>query len=243
MDQLYTTNFLKILLTEYQGFMKRYADKNLSETAVSFKENFGSSLDIYIKKVARRYWLLREYIQMLEKIRNMFAVEYQNGTGGEDFEEVEWWHYNYENFLIRLSAILDQIGKLIKEVYEFNIRERNCNWNSAMNAVKNQNQDCADKIEEFQRYLEDFRIARHTIVHKGGYESEDIKAIDNYFFTEFEIQFFGEEFFNLMREKKNEEKEKVRIKLGIIIDESLNYIKEIFEIIEDDFQDRIDSKR
>ncbi len=45
--------------------------------------------------------------------------------------------------------------------------------------------------------------------------------------TKFEIQFFGEQWYNSMREKKNEEKEKLRIKLGDKIDQSINYIKEI----------------
>lgn len=243
MNQLYPTDFLRILMTEYQEFLNRYSDEDIPGKVASFKEDFGSDLDIYVKKVAKRWWLLREYLQMLEKIINVFATDYQNENEGETFEEMEWWHYNYENFLIRLSAILDQIGKLVNEVYEFNVREKFSNWNSAMNAVKNLNQDCADKIDEFQQYLEKIRLARHDIVHKGGYESEDIKAIDNYFFDEFEIQFFGEEWFNSMKEKKNEEKEQLRIRLGEILDESINYIKELFVIIEDDFQNKIDSKK
>lgn len=243
MKSLYPTDFLRILLTEYQEFLNRYKDEDISGKVKSFEENYGSQLDVYIKKVAKRWWLLREYLEMLEKIKNVFSSDYKKGIGGENFEEIEWWQYNYENFIIRLSAILDQIGKLIKEVYEFKIKEKNCNWYNAKNAVKAKNQDCADKIDEFQSYLEDYRLARHDIVHKGGFESDDIKAIDDYLFDEFEIQFFGEDWFNSMKDKKNEQKEQLKIKLETSLDKSLDYIKEILELIEDDFQDKVNQKK
>jgi len=231
MDILYKTRFLQNLLISYNELhTAEIENKTISSNFYNLE--YGNEFEKYIKRISQRWWLLKDYLFSLDKIGTVFTRNFPV----TDFEEMEWWQYNYENFVLRLSATLDQISKLTNEVYSFGLKEKDANWSSVRDKVKAQNSHCAECIGNLQKYLEPYIVERHIVAHCGGLASTDIKQIDNYYFDKIEIHFFGKDWYEEKELKRKEELIKLNKKLSLIVLETKVKLADILMSMEVDFE-------
>ncbi len=141
---------------------------------------YGSDQELRIKEIFKKFNTLKDSLKTISIIPYFLQTSLIEQICKENhLEEIEYYQYHYENFLIRLVGIPDICAKIGNLVYQTGIEEKKCNWYKFMNHPEIKREDCSSKLEDLSNLLSSLRSDRHIIVHSGGFQSEQIKSIES----------------------------------------------------------------
>jgi hypothetical protein len=176
-----TSPFIIRLVTVYKKIALDHFDVLRNDKTIGTPfELFGSEKEKHIKRIFNKYITIQEHMEKLEKTPIFFQTpELIPIFKKKGIEEMEFYQYVFENFIIRITSALDLCGKLGDEVFQLNIQEKYCNWYAFANHKTMMGSASSKILNDFADYLDKTKDHRHLIIHKGGFESEEIKSIDS----------------------------------------------------------------
>ncbi|MFN8114475.1 MAG: Cthe_2314 family HEPN domain-containing protein [Bacteroidia bacterium] len=232
-------NFCKTLVILYREIavihLKKWTDDIKSDIKY---DDIGDDREKAVKRIFNRYINIHEHLEKIEKTpiyldaNELIPILKQKGI-----EEVEFYQYVFENFIIRITTTLDLCGKLGNEVYQLNIAEKDCNWHVFAHNKQMKETDCSKKLIEFSDYLNQTKAHRHTIIHYGGYKSEEVSSIDSTIYRLEDIVPLEEPLKEWFDQRREDEMRKQINALNIKISKVIDYTCEFLETLNDKLKD------
>jgi hypothetical protein len=231
------TEFSKDLITKSARltaiFMKHFL-ANVGSVEVDDYRKKGSREDLIIKETFFNVSNLRIEFEKISKIPFLIDnITLTDNLKENELTEIFLIQYHYENFITRLVSLADIVAKVVNSVYELGIETKYCNCYPVMNRTEIAGTNTSARLKELYDYLDDFRNNRHIIIHKGGFESEEIKSIDSNIFDETIIPLEGI-LKNWFEGNKKQEIKNLQAKMSKQINKIDILLAEIFESMKDE---------
>ena len=230
------TEFSKDLITKSARltaiFMKHFL-ANVGTVNVDDYRKKGSEDDLIIKETFFNVSNLKTEFEKISKIPLLIEnITINDKLKENEVSEIFLIQYHYENFITRLVSLADIVAKVVNSVCKLGIETKYCNCYPVMNRPEISGTDTAKKLKELYDYLDIFRNNRHIIIHKGGFESDEIKSIDSKIWDESIIP-LEEILKDWFEGNKNQEIENLQNKMNKHIEEVDKLLSEIFETMKD----------
>lgn len=230
------TEFSKDLITKsarLTAIFMKYFLANVGSVEVDDYRKKGSKDDLIIKETFFNVSNLKTEFEKISKIPILIEnITLVYKLKENEVTEIFLIQYHYENFITRLVSLADIVAKVVNSVYELGIETKYCNCYPVMNRPEIVGTKTSTKLKELYEYLDDFRNNRHIIIHKGGFESEEIKSIDSNIFDESIIP-LEDILKDWFEGNKNQEIKNLQLKMSEQIDKTDNLLAEIFESMKD----------
>jgi len=230
------TEFSKNLITKYARltaiFMKHFL-ANVGDVKINDYRKKGSKDDLIIKETFINVSNLKTEFDKISKIPLLIEnIMLNDKLKEKEVTEIFLIQYNYENFITRLVSLADIVAKVVNSVCELGIETKYCNCYPVMNRPEIAGTDTSTKLKELYDYLDIFRNNRHIIIHKGGFESDEVKSIDSNIFDEsiIPLEDILKEWF---KGNKDEEIKNLQNKMNEHIEKVDIILAEIFETMKD----------
>lgn len=232
------SKFLSILLSKvkdvYAKHLGIYIDQK-EKPEIAFEE-YGEKNEISLKRIFKRYNNISDSLEkllLIEKfIKSNFVIDFCKNN---ELNEIDYYQYNFENFLVRLVGLLDLCAKIGNEVYELDIEERKCNWYRFTNHQNIIGKKCCTVLLSFSHYLQSIKDYRHIILHAGGFESDQIKSIESKIFNERLIP-LEKPIKDWFESQKNEEIKRLVDFINNKIENALNYTYDFLDSMDADLK-------
>ncbi len=232
-------NFCKTLVVLYKEIalvhLKKIVEDIKSDIAY---DDMGDEREKTIKRIFNRYINIHEHLEKIEKTPiYLDTIELIPILKKKGIEDIEFYQYVFENFIIRITTTLDLCGKLGNEVYQLNIPEKDCNWHVFAYKKEMKETDSSKKLIEFSNYLNETKTHRHTIIHYGGYKSEEVSSIDSTIYRLEDIVPLETPLKEWFDQRKDEEMKKQIDALNIKIAKVIEYTCEFLETLNERLKD------
>lgn len=230
------TDFSKDLITKSARltsiFMKHFL-ANVGSVKVDDYRKKGSKDDLIIKETFFNVSNLKTEFEKISKIPLLIEnISLTDKLKENKVSEIFLIQYHYENFITRLVSLADIVAKVVNSVCDLRIETKYCNCYPVMNRPEIAKTDTSTKLKELYDYLDNFRNNRHIIIHKGGFESDEIKSIDSNIFDESIIP-LEDILKDWFEGNKNQEIKNLQNKMNEHIDKTDLLLAEIFETMKD----------
>ncbi len=213
-------------------FMKHFL-ANVGNVNVDDYREKGSEDDLIIKETFFNVLNLQTEFEKISKIPLLIEnISINENLKKNEVTEIFLIQYHYENFITRFVSLADIVAKIVNSIYKLGIATKYCNCYPVMNRPEISDTNTSVKLKELYDYLDIFRNNRHIIIHKGGFESEEIKSIDSNIFDESIISLDG-----MLKDwfigNKEQEVKNLQNKMNKHIEELDKLVSEIFETMKD----------
>lgn len=213
-------------------FMKHFL-ANVGSVKVDDYREKGSREDLIIKETFFNVSNLRKEFEKISKIPFLIEnITLHDKLKENEVTEIFLIQYHYENFITRFVSLADIVAKVVNSVYELGIETKYCNCYPVMNRPEIAGTNTSTKLKELYDYLDNFRNNRHIIIHKGGFESKEIKSIDSNIFDESIIP-LEDILKDWFEGNKNQEINNLQVRMSEQIDKTDLLLAKIFESMKD----------
>jgi|WetSurMetagenome_2_1015567.scaffolds.fasta_scaffold21540_2 hypothetical protein len=239
-NKISESKFVKTLLIKIKDIYARQLILYINtETRpdIPFNE-YGNEKEKLLKKIFKRYTNLIGHCEKLVNITKYLDNKtIKEFCDSNEINEVDYYQYHFENFIIRLVSILDLCSKIGNELYELGISERDCNWYKFSHHSEIIGKKCCTIILSYSDYLSSLRLDRNLIVHTGGYESDKITTIESKIFDEnlLSDQNIIKEWFD---NQKNEEISRMVDFINNNIENALKYLFDFLDSMDPDLKNK-----
>jgi len=229
MERLYekidTSTFARKLIIESKGIFADhlgiFANPDTRPSTVEYSE-YGTVPELRLKHIFNRYDNISNYFEKLILIKSFLnAEDAEEFCKNNSIDEIKYYQYHLENFIIRLVGLLDLCAKLGNEVYNLGLSDRSCNRFTFTNDSQLVGKECITILNEFFVYLDTLVTDRHIIVHAGGYTSSVVESIESRIINNDLI-----EMTELLTEWFSEQKTAEIVKLVEEVDDKINHALE-----------------
>lgn len=88
--------------------------------------------------------------------------------------------YGMESYIVRTQTLYDLVIKLVDAVFHLTNGDAQCRHSTVVQNLKVKRTDVPKLLARLQKKLTDFRDARHKVIHRGGYQEEDLYRLELY---------------------------------------------------------------
>ena len=185
-NKINNSKFTKLLTSVvkdiYAEHLRIFIDDEKKPDA-EFNE-YGNDRELLLKRIFIRFTNLSNHfeklIHILKYIDEEFVTEF---CENKELDEIDYYQYHFENFLVRLVSLLDLCAKIGNVLYKLEIPNQKCNWYKFVNHSEIVGKKCCTDLWSFANYLDTLKSDRHIIMHSGGFESEEISSIQSKIFN------------------------------------------------------------
>ena len=178
-EQYQIRKFHKVLVIEVQKFFKEHFEAAMGGKGIDY-ETYGSPKQVKLKLIVQLSGRISTVLDDLDRTFIFLAKDRKLITEHyTDLEtQEEYYDYHLENFYIRLSTLLDVIGKLGNEVYDLGLIKDKVSAFVFKDKAKSEgfvkiSQITGDLIEK----IDEYRQARHSKLHTGESEFKIFRRI------------------------------------------------------------------
>jgi hypothetical protein len=105
-------------------------------------------------------------------------------TGRAGITRTKHLRYNIESYIIRTQALYDLVLKLIDAVFHLLNSDSQCRHAIIVQNLKVKQTEISNVLKPLRKKLSEFEQARHTIIHRGTYQDDELYSLE--LFTELE---------------------------------------------------------
>lgn len=137
--------------------------------------------EFYLMRVGNRLATLLSHCEQLAHAI-LFMSNYRRtpSLARAGISRTKHLRYNVENYIIRTQTLYDLVLKLIDAVFHLTNADSQCRHATIIQNVKVKQSQIPTVLKPLRKKLTEFEQARHTVVHRGGYQDEDLYRLELY---------------------------------------------------------------
>lgn len=86
--------------------------------------------------------------------------------------------YNVENYIIRTQTVYDLVLKLVDAIFHLTNTDSQCRDVTILQNLKVKRTDVPNVLKPLRKKIQKLEQARHTIVHRGSYQDDDLYRLE-----------------------------------------------------------------
>ena len=167
--------------------------------------------DLYIKNISEFTQKIEDGINVLKQFENYLLIKpFPNYFIENGISEKDYFKFQFENFFIRCSSIIDFKMHLINCTLKIGLPNSKCGYHSLKENKNIKGTDLSVKMSKLYNDFEKNIKIRNGIIHQGNFDSDLLDDISAFITPNLPSELFDEDF----NKYSNEEKEK-NIKIAI----------------------------
>lgn len=164
------STFFRYLINNLTPWLGKNLKEIIHQYGVSGKYiDIGTEKEKYLKNILEISQNITAHLDDLFETTKYLSVDRKNirNLYGELIKEEAYFKYQYDNFIMRITSSIDICGKVGNRVFNLKIEDKYCNWATFANYPSMKGSESSKKLLEFADYLENYRLLRHSKLHKG----------------------------------------------------------------------------
>ena len=137
--------------------------------------------EFYLMRVGNRLATLLAHCEQLAH-SILFLTNYRETTATRHAGVTRAKHIRYEieSYIVRTQTLYDLVLKLVDAVFHLTNADTQCRHPTIVQNLRVKRTNVPKLLSKLQKKLTDFRDARHKIIHRGGYQEEDLYRLELY---------------------------------------------------------------
>jgi len=239
-DKLFESEFSKKLMENSVIVINKWRSIHAERFKKKLKyesfESVGTQTELKFYNKSQKFWAIQ---QVLEDLNNVFLFLKINSSKILEYyphikTQENYYKYHFENYIFRVTTLLDLTGKLGNILFETGIRDDKCNGYNFKEKLKKDHPKLAILVENILKDAEENKKKRNKKLHTGQLEIDELNEIaiwDDYS-TVFSQNLNDDPFFKAMTDEniekmiKNLKTSVINLigKINIFLDKSIDKI-------------------
>lgn len=178
-DQLMNHAFTKAVLEAVRHVMKD--EEDLRQRHGFKAEYIPDEYEFYLWRVGNRLAILLSHCEQL--FHAIFFISNFRQTPSmarAGINRAKHLRYSIESYIIRTQTLYDLVLKLIDAVFNLMNADSQCRHATIVHNMKVNMTKIPDALKPLRKKLTEFEQARHAVIHRGGYQDEDLYRLELY---------------------------------------------------------------